>query len=282
MKLIAGGIDEVKRRIVLEWNVLKMPRVFLAILVTAFMQFLHNAAHNLVHHLAGVYKVFGGPDKMLVDMGFKALDSFPALASVPNECLTAVIVLTVVPIFTLIATNYLFANKDLRIMQIMFRASIVCSLAVVLRVVSFLVTILPSPADHCSETEFHAPDSAASIFFHFDVGNGCSDLVFSSHMLYGLVATCTLTHYLVHGNRGHMLTLYQNIAKYALIFAVWFTVLLEGFAMVRQNRHYSIDVWTSLYAVPFAWIVVHYFIPSDPVPIYPDVVESDNKDTLNP
>ena len=259
-------LQQVKERVSLEWSFFKMPKIFLTIILTAFIQFLHNAAHNFVHHLAGVFGVYGGPDKMLVDLGFKALDSFPELSTVPNDCLSAIVVIVVLVFFSLLFNNFFFAKTDLRIMQILFRASIVCSIAVCLRIVSFLVTILPAPAEHCSELEFNAPDSLTSILFHFDVGNGCSDLIFSSHMLYGLVATCALTHYLIHGNRGYSLTKYQRFFKYCLIFAVWFTVLLEGFAMIRQNRHYSIDVWTSLYAVPFTWIVVHYFIPSDPVP----------------
>ncbi len=43
-------------------------------------------------------------------------------------------------------------------------------------------------------------------------------------------------------------------------------VLSCRFGIVRQQAHYSIDVFTSLYVVPMAWIVVHYFFPNDPVP----------------
>ena len=271
-------VQELKNRLFLEWGVLKMPRIYITIILTAFVQFLHNAAHNLVHHIAFVNGVYGGSQGMLLDLGFKALDSLPALPAFPNDCLTAVVVITVLTCFSLFLTNFFFANSNLRIMQILFRACIVCSIAVVLRVVSFLVTVLPAPAEHCSELEMDAPSTLVDILFHFDVGNGCSDLIFSSHMLYGLVATCALTHYLIFGNRGYNLTIYQTVCKYALLFAVWFTVLLEGFSMVRQNRHYSIDVWTSLYAVPFTWIVVHYFMPTDPVATYSHVESSDDKE----
>ena len=53
----------------------------------------------------------------------------------------------------------------------------------------------------------------------------------------------------------------RMLFNYAILFP-----LSRRFGIVRQQAHYSIDVFTSLYLVPMVWIVVHYFFPNDPVP----------------
>ena len=39
-----------------------------------------------------------------------------------------------------------------------------------------------------------------------------------------------------------------------------------SFGIVRQQAHYSIDVFTSLYVVPAMWVVMYHFCPKDPEP----------------
>ena len=88
--------------------------------------------------------------------------------------------------------------------------------------------------------------------------------MFSSHQLYGLVACCAMHHYLVIGNKAFRETpKIQRAIQIFLIVAGWLIVLFEGLAIIRQKRHYSIDIFTAFYAVPFAWMSVAYVFPND-------------------
>jgi hypothetical protein len=58
----------------LEWSLLKRPLVFLTILFTMFMQWMHSTAHNLVYFLADKYGVCGGDENTLTDLGFIGLE----------------------------------------------------------------------------------------------------------------------------------------------------------------------------------------------------------------
>jgi hypothetical protein len=167
---------------------------------------------------------------------------------------------------SVIVTNIFIHDKQVRLMQMLWRACIVCNTAVIIRIASFLMTILPAPAPQCSKDKFTPPQSVYDILFDFDTGNGCSDLMFSSHMLYGLVAVCALTHYMIVGNRSHLnAPNWLRIARVGFIALAWVTALTEAITIVAQQRHYSIDVFTAMYVVPLVWIAYVFFIPSDPV-----------------
>jgi len=246
-----------------------MPVVFIGVIVGAFMQWLHNVAHNYVYYLAGVYGVYGGKDNHLVDLGFKALQpSIADLEFLPSNGLlysvgTIAGIVALSPLFT----NVIIRNKSVRVIQILWRGLVVCSFTVVLRVVSFLITILPSPAPHCSQGTFDPPKTASDILFKFDTENGCSDLIFSSHMMYGITAASIVTLYVLKKpTEEFVMSKREKWLKYSLIFLVWAIVIAEGFCIVAQESHYSIDVWNALYAVPLAWIAFYHFYPNDPSP----------------
>ena len=238
-----------KERISGEIKVLKNRFIFSGIIFGVIMQFLHNVAHNYVYFLAGRYGVYGGPSAQLVDLGFKALQpSIAHLSFLPsNGCLYA---LALVCLATLLSP---LRKSSAYFVQIIWRALLVCSITIILRCVSFLLTILPSPAPQCEKALFDPPSSTVEIFFKFDTENGCSDLIFSSHMMYGLLATCVVVHYVDR---------YQSLLA-ALCLSL---NIAEGFCIVAQERHYSIDVWASFYAVPLTWIAFLHFLPNDPPP----------------
>ena len=161
-----------------EWDHFKLPAIWVGILVGAIMQWVHNIAHNYVYYLAGVYGVYGGPENHLVDMGFKALQPpISDLSFLPsNGCLYAIAAIAAIVAGSPIVTNVIIRDESVRVVQILWRGLLVCSLTIVLRCISFLLTILPSPAPHCSPAEFDPPSTASDIFFKFDTENGCSDL----------------------------------------------------------------------------------------------------------
>ena len=250
----------IKERLLAELDLLKRPFVFGTLILTAIVQFLHNAAHNYVYYLAGQYGVYGGPANMLTDLGFTGLDWLPDLTNVSNIALYCIAGLATVVVGSVSFTDFFVTDPNIRTLQVLVRACWVCCLSVFLRVVSFLITILPSPAGHCSKATFSPPKTVYDIFFYFDVGRGCSDLIFSSHQMYGLVAVCALHHYLIVGNKEQP---GNKLVKWTCICIGWTLVLIEAISIVRHRNHYSIDVWNALYAVPFAWMSVAYVFPND-------------------
>jgi hypothetical protein len=248
----------IKDRLLAELELLRRPFVYGTLIFTAIVQWMHNTAHNYVYYLAGQYGVYGGRANMLTDLGFKGLDWLPNLSNVSNIMLYCIAALAAVVLGSVSFTNFFIKDVQVHTMQALVRACWVCCLSVFLRVVSFLITILPSPAGHCSRANFNPPETVADIFFHFDVGRGCSDLIFSSHQMYGLVAVCALHHYLIVGNKNG-----NKLVKWIFILIGWTFVLIEAISIVRQRSHYSIDVWNALYAVPFAWMSIAYVFPND-------------------
>ena len=266
-----------------EWNLLKRPIIFLTILLTGLVQFLHNAAHNYVKYLAAKYKVYGGSAGALVDLGFKATDEISTdLSWFPNNTLFMSAGFAIVIGLSVSFTDFFIESRTIRSMQMLWRACIVCCISVGLRVCSFMMTLLPSPAPHCSREELDPPKTVGQIFLEFDTGNGCSDLIFSSHMLYGLVATCCLTHYMVVGNPGWnngVTKKWIKAIRIGIVVIAWLTSLTEGFTIIDQQRHYSIDVFTALYIVPLVWVALYHFVPLDPT-VSKDkvIIEEEEKD----
>ena len=252
-----------------EWSHFKLPIIFVGIIVGSIMQWVHNVAHNYVYYLAGVYGVYGGAENHLTDLGFKALQpSIAYLSFLPsNGCLYSLGAIAGIVALSPLFTNVIIRNKSVRVVQILWRGLVVCSITVVLRCVSFLLTILPSPAPHCSQGTFDPPKTASEILFKFDTENGCSDLIFSSHMMYGITAASIVTLYITKKPvEEFTMSKLERRLKYSLIFLVWAIVIAEGFCIVAQESHYSIDVWAAMYAVPLTWIAFYHFYPNDPSP----------------
>jgi hypothetical protein len=252
-----------------EWNMLRRPVIFLTVVATGLVQFLHNASHNYVKYLAAKYNVYGGKEGALVDLGFKATDQITTdLSWFPNNTLFMSAGFAIVIGLSVSFTDLFIESRTLRSMQMLWRACIVCCISVFLRVCSFMMTLLPSPAPHCSKEELDPPKTVAEIFLEFDTGNGCSDLIFSSHMLYGLVATCCLSHYMIVGNptwtNPGSTPKWKVGVRIGIVVIAWLTSLTEGFTIVDQQRHYSIDVFTALYIVPLVWVAFYHFVPNDP------------------
>jgi sphingomyelin synthase-related protein 1 len=285
-------LKTVGARLGAEWGVFKLPVVWSWILVGAIMQWVHNIMHNYVYYLAGVYHVYGGPDDQLVDLGFEAFPDWSNLSFLPsNGCLYSLaliaLVVAMAPIF--VGSQKFFIDPNIHTTQMVWRGLICVTITVVLRCVSFMITILPAPAPQCSEARFDPPTTASEILFKFDTENGCSDLIFSSHMMYGITAAGIVTVYLVKGlnyadQHGITVPKWERRSKIGVIVLCACLVLMEGFSIVCQERHYSVDVWTALYACPLTWVAFYHFFPDDPAPktqqpVIEDGIEMQNSAT---
>ena len=159
-------------RIIAEWTVFKHKPIWIGILIGAIFQYIHNVLHNLVYYLAGIYGVYGGPADQLVDMGFKALGSIASIPFLPSNGLLYTIgaiaaIFFISPLFTPV----LIRDPGVKTIQMVWRALVVCCFTITLRCISFLVTILPSPAPQCSQAEFDPPTTAADVFLRFNTDN---------------------------------------------------------------------------------------------------------------
>jgi len=112
----------------LEWSLLKRPLVFLTILFTMFMQWMHSTAHNLVYFLADKYGVYGGDENTLTDLGFIGLEKILpyGMEHLSNSMLALVVTLAVKGCASVVWTNYIIQNKEVRFLQILLGSSCVC------------------------------------------------------------------------------------------------------------------------------------------------------------
>ena len=88
--------------------------------------------------------------------------------------------------------NYSFAT-------ILSRYTVISSIAIFCRVISFLSTILPSPHIHCHNEDF-TPPTGWGIITTLNLAKGCGDLIFSSHMMHFLCAMCVVMWYVLPSN----------------------------------------------------------------------------------
>lgn len=53
-----------------------------------------------------------------------------------------------------------------------------------------VLQLLPGSAEHCAENEFNPPKDWGVILTRLFTSGGCSDLIFSGHMMYTIIVTC--------------------------------------------------------------------------------------------
>lgn len=241
-----------------EWKV--FCRAWWGILIGIVFQILHNWAHNGVFYLASHYKVYGGPQLRLVDLGFKLFPSLEHLPFLPsNGCLYFLFVVAIV-----FAIRPLFFNCTCgSTVQMVWRLLVVCSFTIAFRCISFLVTILPSPAPHCAKGAFDAP-TTGEVFGRLDTEGGCSDLIFSSHVMYGSLCCLIVAHYsIVPYQRANKRLPWHRKLLIAFMYCV---LLAECCFIVAQRAHYTVDVFISLYTIPATWLAFYCLVPNDPKP----------------
>jgi hypothetical protein len=223
-------LTNLKETALLELEYWKYRKVWGVILLTAFVQYIHVISHNLVYYLSARYQVYGGKANQLVDLGFMGFDWAGDLWFWPNFCLFFVAALTVAFGATIFFTRKVITNPNVHTAHIFWRACLVTCVVIPLRCISFIITIIPAPAEHCSETGgFNPPKSVSDIFTIIDLGYGCGDLIFSGHQTYGLLAALAVHHFTLQGLKGYMPTRREKILKYSFVGFCWFLVLFEAY-----------------------------------------------------
>ncbi|RLN55525.1 hypothetical protein BBJ28_00002771 [Nothophytophthora sp. Chile5] len=171
------------------------------------------------------------------------------------------------PAIILILTIPLFRQDPERpryIVIVLKRVLLQLSICLVFRIISFLVTALPSPAAHC-ELNFNAtclaeqpddpvpcvvdnpdfnPPSVGEWFTNMDSLNGCGDLMFSSHTIYTMSLILTIWKY------------WPN--KYGITIMICVQIAI-AFLIVASRKHYTLDVFSALYIVPLFWVTLEAY-----------------------
>lgn len=217
--------------------------------ITGIMVFLHNILTN------GVYFLHK-PGERLLDIGFYMVPEIPWLFSASdylcNLIIFAFLAFLTCPFFIL-PNRKPKPNRQFFTTAILLRFALSACTCVLLRCLSFLVTILPSPAKHClpNSNLYNPPNGILEIMTRMDFFTGCGDLIFSSHTLLVLNVALTVHHYCEF--------------KAVKIF-VWSLVALMMPLIISGRHHYTVDIVIASYVVPLVWnFVLRFNDPKFPV-----------------
>jgi len=207
------------------------------ILIAVIPQYVHGIFTNIVFYLYNHYNV--DEQELLFDLGFKFFGDVNREFAWLSEFITFGL-LTLVIIWSLVP--FLVERRNFYATFIIRRYLVVVSTALIIRIVSFTVTILPSPSPDCRSDSpgYNPPDNWIYIFFNMDAVNGCADLIFSSHTGYTIASVLSYSKY----GKNQAL----KLIGYALIPIV-------GLMIIAFRHHYSVDVWLAWTIMPLSWLV---------------------------
>lgn len=234
------------------------------ILPCVIIQYVHGVFHNVAYYIQGNY-LSTEQRFTLYDLGYELMPELHGFALSISEILVFGGVF--VPFFIFMATISLCKQEPGRLRYLVIiskRCLLQISICMVLRIISFLVTALPSPADHC-ELKFDDsclaanpnnpvrcvipnpgfdPPTLSNMFTRLEPLSGCGDLMFSSHTIYTVSLILTMWKYWLN--------------KYGLVFMVSVQITI-AFLIVASRKHYTIDVFSALYIVPLIWFTLEAY-----------------------
>ncbi|KAK1947338.1 Phosphatidylinositol:ceramide inositolphosphotransferase 2 [Phytophthora citrophthora] len=229
------------------------------ILPCVIMQYVHAIFHNLAYYIQGHY-LSTEQRFTLYDLGYELMPELTGTAASLSDILVFAAIFG--PAILLVLTIPLFKQEPGRpryLVIVLKRCLLQLSICLIFRCISFLVTALPSPADHC-ELKFDDtclaanpndpvpcvipnpkfnPPSVSEWFTRLDSLNGCGDLMFSSHTIYTVSLILTVWKF------------WPN--KYGITIMVCVQIAI-AFLIVASRKHYTLDVFSALYIVPLFWL----------------------------
>jgi membrane-associated phospholipid phosphatase len=212
------------------------------ILIGSVYQYIHSVATNLVYYLHV-------PHEPLRDLGFELLS--PPLEGSDqfwSEILIIILVVICIGYAAMPCFRKVRPGEQRFVTLMIARYFLVLVFCQTIRMISFLVTILPSPNSHCREDspDYNPPTDVAEIFTRVDASTGCGDLIPSSHAIFATLGGLLMNHY--SKNK------YLKAVMAMLVIAI-------GFLVVAARKHYSIDVVAAWYICPLAWFYCSHTFP---------------------
>ena len=170
------------------------------------------------------------PTSLLRDRGFELLPELGAQNQWVSEMMFGIS-------FSLFII-WLLVNWHIEAYVKWVRLLCICQL---LRIITFSVTLLPSPNYHCRKENFIAPELPSNPFVYFVVNIGrqttrsCGDLIFSSHTIFILSFAIIYSRYGIH--------------NYMKLLA-WLWACVTSILIIASRKHYTVDVIVAWYVVP--------------------------------
>ncbi|GMH73862.1 hypothetical protein TrRE_jg9244 [Triparma retinervis] len=242
------------------------------------MQIVHSTFTNLVYYFENKYMT-GAQRMPLYDLGF---DLFPTITGfwwLFSDLLIYTMLAFVTGLMAMSLLVSLKTENERPIYAVFALKRYMKTLVVLqtLRVLSFSFTLLPGSSTQClyapdseqlssplseflegpassagDSPDWDPPQTWEEIVFRIDPSTGCGDLMFSSHTIFAVLSVmATWDYFPFPGTKGFITA--------CLVILVPFTL--------ASRKHYTVDVFTSLYVVPCVYELIRLKFPD------PDTVQ---------
>ncbi|GAB5029721.1 heat shock protein [Nannochloropsis oceanica] len=239
----------------------KSPLFFLILWI--FVEYVHLIAHNYVYYLQGKLWGADGPPPPLQDLGLMLLadrlpESFEWIIGFATALLCGLMFSLGLLRLTLTNVNWGGPTIDVKtsdgrvkttlpmpVCLVMRRACQAMSVGMTLRIITFLVTLIPNPAEYCHGSSWDPPAHVGEIFSRVRFTGSCGDLMFSGHTSHGMVLMLVVCKFA------------PNL-RAAKVLAVGSMTLLAA-SLLAFKAHYSSDVLVAIYVNIMIW----WLLPRD-------------------
>jgi hypothetical protein len=249
-----------------------LSREYLWIIMGVCMQVVHSCFTNVVYYLENKYMT-AAQRLPLYDLAF---DFLPTIQGVWWHFTDFLIYFMLLGVGSLVILSTFMAYRSQRkrpviavfVLKRYFKTLIVLQW---LRIFSFIFTLLPGSSVQCLYTPteeqlqgpasdllqgpapgegnselWAPPETLYDILFRIDPATGCGDLMFSSHTIFAVLCVMIVWDYFPY--KG---------TKAAISAALALLVPLT----LASRKHYTVDVFTSLYVVPIVYELMRLKMP---------------------
>jgi len=205
------------------------------LLACGLMQYVHGVAAQIALFLHT-------PAASLHDVGFMLVPELKtALGWAVSEWCTAALLMMFV---VLLCAPFLQTEPSFAAVHVLRRTLVCVSCCQLLRILCFSSTQLPGPGPHCRLGGGSKVDLPAhwTGWVVVDVGRqasrGCGDLVFSSHVTWGITFVLAIRRY---------------SASQSVFFVGIAVLAAQLYGIIAARKHYSLDLVVALFTVPLVW-----------------------------
>lgn len=293
-EFVASDSARFKQHIVsqlrLEYELLKDYRNWVYILIGFIIIYLHVAAHNLAYYMADP----SAPLHDLMHSVIPELSNDSMFFSMNSYMLLFMFSFIVFTCFSKLFVKYPAVLRK-SVVGFINRFFMVINITQLMRISTFLVTQVPAPSPNCREPFFDPPKHFIDIFNQAagSGDKGCGDLIFSSHVMFGLLIVLihikylSLSKYERVESKSSQITLSEinqyevppnntftgtqvNSKKKVIVFIsrqqYIFRMLIISFLIfcfvsdiiliLASRKHYTVDVVIALYVTFMVWYIM--------------------------
>lgn len=277
-----------KYQIAIEFELLKDYKNWLYIVIGLGIIYLHLASHNLAYYLAKPAPPLRDllhdlVPQLSTDSIFFAMNTYVLLFMFAILAMTG---------FSIMVIKYPPVLKR-TLVGFINRYFMVINITQLMRITTFLVTQIPAPSPDCQQPYFDPPKTFRDVFAR-SAGSGdkgCGDLIFSSHIMFGLLIVLLHIKYLGLNKHERLETDYdkmnlqslqayndnqstiseqgagdqhiiviiskrQYIFRMSIIALLIFCFVMDIIFILASRKHYSVDIVLSLYITYMVWHIM--------------------------